>query len=199
MSHKQVLQRLGCDDLSTLIPAQFLSRFGLGPPGQYGMVARDVPAAIRLLRDAGASEFVHANMRPPQWVEAGIARKGVVTEVAFGYSNHQQIELLGPGQNTTLYTDAIPRDGRITLHHACVFMKGIDAAEKNLNAAGYPTVVSGNVGLKNIFTTRFRYFDTRAELGIYLELCEYLLFTRHAPPGESLLRFIARRQRRFAG
>ncbi|MEH6550196.1 MAG: VOC family protein [Pseudomonadales bacterium] len=195
--HDKVLEAMGCDDLSTLIDPEFLAEYGLGPAGQYGMVCQDVLANIALLESLGARPFVHDVRQAPNWSEHGIA-KDVTTDFALGYSNHQQIELLGPGVNTTMYSDKIPDDGTIALHHVCVFQNDIAGMEKRLNQAGYPTVVSGHIGIGGLYTTRYKYFETRAELGFYLELCEYRLFGLQATPGEKIISGIGSMQKRFA-
>lgn len=200
-THQAVLNALGCDDLDTLVPQSFLDRFGLDTPRQYGMVCADVKASAEELQGLGCSPFLRIKSDIKGWWERdgspnnGGSRKTVTTDAAFGYSNGQQVELLGPGANSTLYTDKIPADGSIALHHVCVMQFGIEDIERHLNEAGYPTHISGDVG-GGPFKTRFRYFDTREELGFWLEVCEYALFGRHAPPSEGFITFFAKLQNR---
>ena len=108
------------------------------------------------------------------------------------------ILFLGPGENTRFYLDKIPADGSIALHHVCVYQTGIAKLEQKLNAAGYPTALSGHTGIPGVFTTRFKYFDTREVLGFYLEITEYKLFGMSAVPGERIISTIARLQNRSA-
>lgn len=191
--HQKVLQAMGVADLDTQVDPDFLERLGLNHPGQYGMVCADVKAGIARLETAGAAPFVYANTRGPNWVEYGEARDCRI-EMAMGYSGHQQIELLGPGSGTDLYRDKIPGDGSMALHHVCIFQHGIAKLERRLNASGFDTVVSGHTGINKLFTTRFMYFDTRDALGFYLEITEYELLGRHAPPGEGLISGIGKLQ-----
>ncbi len=194
MGHQAVLDAIGCADLTQLVDQKFLHRFNLQQPVQYGLVAADVPASIQRLRELGASAFVYANPRIPSWTERGKQRSDVSIEVALGYSNHQQLELLGAGRNTDIYAERIPTDCSIALHHVCIYHDQIVALEPQLNAAGFETVLSGDLGLRNIFTIRFRYFDTREALGFYLEVCEFLAFNRQVTFGERSILFGARLQ-----
>ena len=123
--------------------------------------------------------------------------KEVYAELALGYTNAQEIELLGPGQNTTFYSDKIPADGSIGLHHACIFQDNIFEKERRLNDAGYPTAGSGHIGVTGIYTTRIRYIDTREIFGFYIELVEYKMLGMHSPPGEKIITFLAKLQKRF--
>ncbi len=188
------MQQLGCDDLHELIDRKFLQEFGLVVPGQYGMVCQDVAAQMSNLEAIGAGAFLYATSKLPNWLEYD-QPKEVYAELALGYSNGQQIELLGPGRNTTLYSDKIPADGGIALHHACLFQDNIYELERRLNNAGYLTVGSGHIGIGGICTTRIRYIDTRDTLGIYLEITEYKTFGRHLPPGEKIISFLAKMQK----
>jgi hypothetical protein len=195
--HEQVMQQLGCDDLNELIDPKFLREFGLVMPGQYGMVCQNVKNQIANLEALGAGPFVHAFMKMPNWKEYGQPKKAYA-ELALGYSNDQQIELLGKGKNIDIYKEKIPADGSIALHHACVFQEGVVELERRLNAAGYATAGSGYVGRSGLYSTTVRYIDTRETLGIYLEMVEYRLLGGHRPPGEKLITGLAKLQRRFA-
>ena len=73
-------------------------------------------------------------------------KKSVETEMALGYAGGQQIELLGPGRNTTLYSEKIPTDGGITLHHVGIYHHGLERLRQDLPRAGFPTVV--DLGLR---------------------------------------------------
>lgn len=196
-SHEQVMRQLGCDDLSELVDPKFLQEFGLVMPEQYGMVCQNVEEQIANLEALGAGPFVHATMKMPNWKECG-QPKDAYAELALGYSNSQQIELLGEGKNINIYKEKIPADGSIALHHACVFQEGVAELERRLNDAGYPTAGSGHIGISGLYTTCVRYIDTRETLGIYLEMVEYRLLGRHKPPGENLITALAKLQRLFA-
>jgi hypothetical protein len=135
-------------------------------------------------------------MKMPNWKEYG-QPKEAYAEMALGYSNGQQIELLGEGKNINIYKEKIPADGSIALHHVCVFQEDIVELERRLNGAGFPTAGSGHIGISGLYTTCVRYIDTRETLGIYLEMVEYRLLGRHSPPGEKLITALAKLQKRF--
>jgi len=197
-SHEGVLQLLGCDDLYTLVDPDFLIEHGLNRPEQYGVVCADVPAKQRELEALGCAPFVYAKTKGPNWHEQG-ERRDVRLEVAMGYSNGQQIELLGAGENTSFYQPFIRADGRLALHHVCIFQNDLVGLEERLNQAGFATAASGHIGVSGLYTTRFCYLDTRERLGFYLELAEYKTLGMHLPPKEKLIGFLGRMQRRFAG
>lgn len=198
VTHGNVLQLLGCDDLYNLVDRDFLAEFGLNRPEQYGMVCADVPVQQKALEALGCSPFLYAKTKGPNWQEWG-ERRDARIEVALGYSNGQQIELLGAGENTNLYQPAIPTGGGLALHHVCIFQNGLKALEGRLNRAGFVTIASGHIGVNGLYTTRFCYLDTRECLGFYLELAEYKTLGIHLPPTEALIGFLGRLQRRFKG
>jgi len=197
-SHESVMNQLGCSELRSLIAPEFLGEFGLDVPGQYGMVCLDVKAQIANLESCGAGPFLYATSKMPNWTERG-EPKTACAELALGYSNGQQIELLGPGKNTRFYAERIPQDGSIAIHHACIFQNNTLECERRLNEAGFKTAAAGHIGVPGLYTTRIRYVDTRATLGFYLELTEYKLLGLHLPPGEKLISALAKLQARFSG
>ncbi len=70
----------------------------------------DVGAEIKALEALGCSPFIHVNMAAPGWTEQGEARK-VKVEMAMGYTEDEQIELLGPGKiQTSTATRSPPMD-----------------------------------------------------------------------------------------
>ena len=118
MSRQQIIETIGGRDFDALVPRDFLDHFGLVRPGQYGVVCADVGAAINALESLGATPFVHVRTNAPGWTEWG-EKKKVGVEMAMGYSDGEQIEILGAGHNTQLYSETIPADGSIALHHVC--------------------------------------------------------------------------------
>ena len=195
MSREEIIEKLGGGDFGSLIPQAFLQRFDLSSPGQYGMVCADVAAEIAALEDLGATSFIHVNMGAPGWTEAGVKKK-VSVEMAMGYTDGEQIELLGPGENTRFYLDAIPAGGALTLHHVCCMQNNIDELKQTLPAAGYPLYLEGGINL-GLISTHFAYFDTRSELGFWLEIAQYRMLGRHRPPTEAFITRLAGLQRRF--
>ena len=195
MSRKAIITRLGGIALDQLVDPDFLEEFGLSTPGQYGMVCADVAEEMDALEALGATPFVHANMDAPGWSEQG-EKKKVKVEMAMGYTGEEQIELLGPGQGTDFYRDAIPADGSLTLHHVCCMQNNIEALKRLLPAAGYPLYLEGGVNI-GLISSHFAYFDTREALGFWLEIAQYRLLGRHRPPTEPFITRLANLQRRF--
>lgn len=196
-SHAAVLELMGVDNLDSLVSDAFLKSFAINPPSQYGMVCEDVKAKAAELEALGAGPFLCTNTPLPNWTERGVARE-CRNDMALGYSNGQQIELLGPATGTSFYKEKIPADGSLALHHVCILQQGIGDIEKRFNDAGFVTLVQGRVGINNIYTTCFKYFDTREALGFYIEITEYEIFGWHCPPGEKLISGLAKLKNRFS-
>lgn len=196
MAREELLSALGGTALGELVPLEFLSRSGLSLPAQYGMVCADVAAQAGRLEALGSTPFVRARLRAPGWTEGG-ARKKVSVEMALGYSGSEQIELLGPALNTRFYSDTIPADGALALHHVCCYQNNLDRLRRQLPRAGYALHLEGglNVGLLSI---RFACFDTRDQLGFWLKIAQFRFLGRHRPPTQAFVSRLARLQRRFS-
>ena len=195
MPNLKTTKKLGGKTLKQLVPAKFLSCFNLSLPAQYGMVCADVSAEIDSLESLGCTPFVHATMDAPGWTERG-EKKKVKVEMAMGYTDDGQVELLGPGVNTDFYRDAIPQDGALTLHHVCCNQNNLAELKKDLPRAGYPLYLEGGINI-GLLSTHFAYFDTRDELGVWLEIAQYRLLGRHKPPTEAFITRLAKLQRRL--
>mgnify|MGYP001823858381 CR=1 FL=1 len=197
MSREQIVEKLGGSPLGDLIPTCFRRDFGLSAPGQYGMVCADTAEERRALQSLGCSPFLHTTTPGPGWTEYGEPVSGVKVDMAMGYVGDEQIELLGPGQGTDFYREAIPESGALTLHHVCCFQNNIDEMLERLPQAGYPVALQGESKAGPVWT-RFAYFDTRKDLGLFLEITQYRLFGRHFPPGRRMITSMAKLQQRFA-
>jgi hypothetical protein len=195
MPTQQITRKLGGKTLTQLVPADFLTHFELSPPAQYGMVCGDVAAEIDELEALGCTPFVHANMDAPGWTEMG-EKKKVKVEMAMGYTDDGQIELLGPGANTDFYRNAIPKSGTLTLHHVCCNQNNLSQLKRRLPKNGYPLYLEGGINI-GLLSTHFAYFDTRDELGVWLEIAQYRLLGRHTPPTEAFITRLAKLQRRL--
>jgi hypothetical protein len=188
----------GIRDLRRLVPAEFLERFDLVAPMQYGIVCQDVRLGIDRLEALGAGPFLYAETRPPGWTERG-ERKSVRAQMALGYLDHQQVELIGPGENTHFYDEKIPSDGSFALHHVGIAQLGMNRVKAALTAAGFDSVVEIGMRIGPLYSVDVAYFDTRDELGFYLEILEFKSFGRHAPLLEGLISRIGRLQRLLRG
>ena len=186
----------GIQDLASLIPEAFRARFHLAEPTQYGVVCRDFPDKIGRLEALGAGPFVHGTAPLPGWKERGIPRKAS-TEVALGYCAGQQIELLGPGTGTDLYAEKIPADGGFALHHVGIAQLGLEGSRRAFSDAGIEVAVELGLNLGPLFSMQVVYYDTRDELGFYVEQLEFRSFGRHVPLTEGLISSLGGLQRRL--
>ena len=199
MSQSDVVDLLGGRSLNTLVNSDFLDRFGLLVPEQYGVVCGDMPGKITELESLGCTPFMHVKkQKVPSWAEYGVEKK-VQIEMAMGYTEdgRDQIELISPIKNAEIFQDVLPEDGSLTLHHVCSFQNDLVEASKKLEEGGCPLVVKGSVNA-GIMTVDYVYHDTRDELGFYFEVAQYRFFGRHTPPTESLITRFARMQRWFS-
>ncbi len=193
-----VLEALGVSDLAGLVPGGFLRRFRLAEPVQYGMVCRDVSARITELEALGAGPFLHVTTPAPGWRERGVARS-VRLEMALGYCAGQQIELLGPGRNTDFYAEKIPPDGGFALHHVGIVQLGLEASRRAFAEAGIEVAIELGLSLGPFYSVDVAYYDTRGELGFYVELLEFRSLGRSTPPTEPLVATLARLMRPLRG
>ena len=197
MAHEDIVDALGGKTLGELIPQDFLARFGLDYPVQYGMVCADVRAQADRLEELGASPFVHVSTAASGWKELGLS-KDVILEMALGQSDDQQIKLSGPGHNTRFFADAIPADGSMALHHVCCMPDDLDELRRRLPLAGYPLYVEGG-SRRGLLSGRYASFDTRDQFGFWLELVEYRFLGRKTSPAEGSTSSLARLQQRWLG
>jgi len=128
---------------------------------------------------SAVAPFLGARVPAPGWVEDGQKRRCKL-DFALGAAGESQIEFLGPGQGTTFYSDAL-QGAEHVLHHVGVYQTGSREIERHLNAAGYRTVVAGGLRLGPLLAVEFKYFDTRDELGCYLETLDFEMGGRQLP------------------
>ncbi len=195
---RDVLAALGVSDLATLVPKEHLARFRLAEPSQYGMVCRDVSEQITRLEELGAGPFLHVTTPGPGWRERGVARS-VRLEMALGYCAGQQIELLGPGRNTDFYAEKIPPDGGLALHHVGIVQRGLEDSRRAFAEAGIELAIELGLAIGPLYSVEVAYFDTRGELGFYVELLDFRTLGRSTPPTETLVASLARLQRPLRG
>ena len=167
-----VLKDLSLPHIEDRFHRDFFYRLGLKFPVQYGIVCRDVADSVRRAEALGAGPFIHATVPAPNWVEHGERVRRCKLEVALGYAGDAQLEFLGPGQGTEHYARALV-DTDIAFHHAGIFQRGIDPLGQTLTRAGYPEVVRGGLAIGKALRIDFRYFDSRADHGVYLELLDF--------------------------
>ena len=134
-------------------------------------------ACVRRAEALGAGPFLHVTIPAPNWVERGELIKDCKLEVALGYAGDRQVEFLGPGHGTQHYARELV-DTDVVFHHVGIYQRGMDELAANITNAGYPEVVRGGVTLGKALSFDFRYFDSRADLGIYLEVQDFRLLDR---------------------
>jgi hypothetical protein len=172
-----VLKEFSLPHVEEQVPRDVFYKLGLKFPQQYAIAARDVADCVRRAEALGAGPFLHGTISPPNWVERGKLIKDCKLEVALGYAGDRQVEFLGPGHGTRHYSDALV-DADVAFHHVGIYQRGMDQLAANITNAGYPEVVRGGVILGKALSFDFRYFDSRADLGIYLEVQDFRLFNR---------------------
>jgi hypothetical protein len=174
MSTRNVLSAYGLPPFEEILDGDFRKRFGLNKAEQYGVACRDVKAQCHKAEVLGSGPFWINKIPAPNWIENG-ERRHCKLEYALGYLGEEQLEFLGPGEGTGFYSDALQGSEHV-LHHVGVFQKNSNELEKKLNSAGLKTVVDGGVSLGNSLGFKFKYIDTRNEIGCYLELLDFYLF-----------------------
>ena len=172
-----VLEEFALPHVEEQVPRDVFYKLGLKFPQQYAIAARDVAACVRRAEALGAGPFLHVTIPAPNWVERGELIKDCKLEVALGYAGDRQIEFLGPGHGTRHYSDALV-DTDIAFHHVGIYQRGMDELAENITNAGYPEVVRGGVSFGKALSFAFRYFDSRHDLGIYLEIQDFRLLDR---------------------
>jgi methylmalonyl-CoA/ethylmalonyl-CoA epimerase len=136
------------------------------PVVQLGFVVRDIDAAVERF---GAQEWERFEALP-DWFE-GVQHRGQPAQmhnlVALGGTpSTELIQAVGPPPST--YLDWLEQRGE-GLHHVAVEVEDMDETIRAMEAAGYPLEQGGTFGGDG----RFAYFDTLAELGIYVEALRF--------------------------
>lgn len=188
-----VLKEFGLPHVEERIPRDTFYELGLKFPQQYAIAATDVGGCVKRAEALGAGPFVHATIPAPNWVERGELIEDCKLEVALGYAGDRQVEFLGPGRGTEHYSAAL-QDTDVAFHHVGIYQNGMPTIAPRLEAAGYPEVVSGGVSFGKALSFDFRYFDSRPDFGIYLEIQDFSYFDRELSI-EPFLRAYARIKR----
>lgn len=190
-----VLKDFSLPHVEERIPRDVFYRLGLRFPQQYAIAARDVAACVRRAESLGAGPFLHVTIPAPNWVERGEPLADCRLEVALGYAGDRQVEFLGPGRGTEHYARALV-DAEVAFHHVGIYQNGMPDIARRLEGAGYPEVVRGGVTLGRALSFDFRYFDSRRDHGVYLEVQDFQYLGRELSI-EPLLRAYAALRRRW--
>jgi hypothetical protein len=166
-----VLADLSVPHIEECLSRDFFYKLGLRFPQQYGIACRDVADCVRRAEALGAGPFPYGTVGAPGWVERGERVPNCKLEVALGYAGDTQIEFLGPGQGTEHYSRALIETD-VAFHHVGIFQPGIEEHATAITGAGYPEVVRGGISFGKALNIDFRYFDSRSDHGIYLEVLD---------------------------
>jgi hypothetical protein len=172
-----VLNEFSLPHVEEQVPRDVFYKLGLKFPQQYAIACRDVAACVRRAEALGAGPFLHVTIPAPNWVERGELIKDCKLEVALGYAGDRQVEFLGPGRGTQHYARELV-DSDVVFHHVGIYQRGMDELAANITNSGYPEVVRGGVTLGKALSFDFRYFDSRPDLGIYLEVQDFRVLDR---------------------
>jgi hypothetical protein len=172
-----VLKEFSLPHIEERIPRDVFYQLGLKFPQQYAIACRDVAQCVRRAEALGAGPFLHATLPAPNWVERGERIKGCRLEVALGYAGDRQLEFLGPGKGTQHYARELV-DSDIVFHHVGIYQRGMTQLALTIQNAGYPEVVRGGVSFGKALSFDFRYFDSRPDYGIYLEVLDFTILGR---------------------
>lgn len=167
-----VLRDLSLPHIEERLSRDFFYQLGLRFPQQYGIACRDVATCVQRAEALGAGPFLHTTVSAPNWIENGERVPDCKLEFALGYAGDTQVELLGPGQGTEHYARAL-RDTDIAFHHVGIYQRGMEGIAATLADARYPEVVRGGLAYGKALSIDFRYFDSRADHGIYLEVLDF--------------------------
>jgi hypothetical protein len=172
-----VLKEFSLPHVEERIPRDVFYKLGLKFPQQYAIAARDVRRCVKRAEALGAGPFIVATIPAPNWVERGRLIKDCKLELALGYAGDRQVEFLGPGQGTQHYAEAL-EDADVAFHHVGIYQKGMETIGPTLESRGYPEVVRGGVTIGKALSFDFRYFDSRHDFGLYLEIQDFRLLGR---------------------
>jgi len=167
-----VLRDLSVPHIDERLSRDFFYQLGLRFPQQYGIACRDVADCVQRAEALGAGPFLYGKVSAPNWIENGKLVPDCKLEVALGYAGDAQIEFLGPGQGTEHYSRAL-HDTDIAFHHVGIYQRGMRELAASITNAGYPQVIQGGISVGNALSIDFRYFDSRADNGLYLEVLDF--------------------------
>ena len=173
----ELLKEFSLPHVEEQIPRDVFYQLGLKVPQQYAIACRDVAGCVKRAEALGAGPFLHVTIPAPNWVERGELIKDCKLEVALGYAGDRQVEFLGPGQGTQHYARELV-DSDIVFHHVGIYQRGMNELARSIENAGYLEVVQGGVSFGKALSFDFRYFDSRADYGIYLEVQDFSYFGR---------------------
>lgn len=146
----------------------------LGPIYQIGYVYENLEVGIRWQMGAlGIGPwYIAESFRMPLQKYRGVETPGLDVAVAFSFLGDMMYELVvqnDPGPS--VYRDTLEERG-CGLHHIAYFTQEFDRESRRLLDQGYDRAFEVTTG-PELGCKRVTYFDTRAHLGVMLEVCEH--------------------------
>lgn len=184
-------------DWKEVLDHAFCKRMGMKTIWQYGIAVRDMQEAFNVLEPVGFGPFLELKGRVWPWIERGQPRT-FSGHIALAQRHGYEVELLGAGDGSTFYSEAIDPGGKFVLHHIGVLDHNLNRRERAFNESGFPTAVRGQVRVAwPALYVDFIYIDCRKESGIHVEFIDYRLFGLPWRPLPKANRLLARIQRRL--
>lgn len=131
---------------------------------QNGYITRDIEKAIAQFQAHCALEKV-TSFEVPVEVTTPKGRGIAVSRLAFIWINNLQYELIQPISGLVdIYTEQLPSDDGIRLHHTCMRVTDWNEFRARVTKSNYPVVLEGGSD-----ALKFLYIDAREFVGHYLE------------------------------
>lgn len=142
-------------------PKEVFDAYGVKQLGYY---VKDLEASAEFLRKAlGAGPFVDLGENVTEDCDIRGRKVRLAMRTALGHMNDIQLELI---EVATDGPDPYHEMGRYGLHHFCVWADDVDAAAKELEAAGMSLAMRMTSGQG----MEIAYLDAREALGQYVEV-----------------------------
>ncbi len=131
---------------------------------QNAYITRNIDKAIEHFRGSVDSDKI-AVYEIPVELTTPRGRGIAVSKLAFIWVNNLQYELIEPVSGMVdIYTEQLPDDDSLKLHHTCMRVADWDQFRSWVLEQDYPVVLEG--GSEHL---KFLYLDARPHLGHYLE------------------------------
>lgn len=146
----------------------------LGPIYQIGYVYEDLEEGIRRQIDTlGMGPwYIAESFKMPLQKYRGLPTPDLDVAVAFSFLGDMMYELVVQNDGgPSVYRDTLDERG-CGLHHIAYFTREFDSESRRLVDQGYVAAFEVTTG-PELGRKRVTYFDTRAHLGVMLEVCEH--------------------------
>lgn len=141
---------------------------------QLGVIVADVETAAEKLEEKGIGPFFIASDTLKFWNERG-EKRTFSGKLGMAIYKGYEIELLEPGVGSTFYKICVDEKCRMVVQHLGFLVKDVDSCRTELEKAGCPTWVRGQIKSFPIVTD-FAYMDSVEQAGIILEFIDMRFF-----------------------